>query len=86
MYLGRISYGLYAYQGIAFWLIGSRSQPKLHTLLDHLHHGRLWFQLGWLIVALTFNILIATVSFELFERRILRLKEKFATVKSRPGG
>jgi peptidoglycan/LPS O-acetylase OafA/YrhL len=74
-YLGKISYGLYAFHMFAMYLA------------DRLigGHARNWgklFVFWGLGMALT--IALAAVSYHLFESRLLALKDRFAYVKSRP--
>lgn len=74
-YLGKISYGLYAFHMFAMYLA------------DRLigGHARNWgklFVFWGLGMALT--IALAAVSYHLFESRFLALKDRFAYVKSRP--
>lgn len=70
-YLGKISYGLYVFHflGIAVGeKVGSR------------------FAAGWafqVCASFLVTVLLSVVSFELFERRFLRLKRRFETVRTR---
>jgi peptidoglycan/LPS O-acetylase OafA/YrhL len=54
--------------------------------LGPLHHGQLWFVIAFEVVALALTVLIAVASYHFFEKPILRIKERFALIPSRPGG
>lgn len=71
-YLGKISYGLYAYHGAVLFLL-DRIVP---------HGSR--FKLIMIPVKFLVTILAASLSYAFLETPILRLKERFAFVKSRP--
>ena len=73
-YLGKISYGLYVFHGIALYL-GVYLLGGVHTLKAFIAY---W----WIGLALT--VAMAAVSYKYFESPFLRLKERFARVKSRP--
>jgi peptidoglycan/LPS O-acetylase OafA/YrhL len=71
VYLGRISYGLYIFQGISL-VVGERFvQP-------HLKGGL------WLPISLGMTVLLAIPSYEFFEKPFLKLKHRFEFVHSRP--
>jgi peptidoglycan/LPS O-acetylase OafA/YrhL len=76
VYLGKISYGLYVYHMLGFFLTGK------FLVRGHLNHFR------WLVVrqsiALTITILLASVSYALIEKPFLNLKKRFELVRSRP--
>jgi peptidoglycan/LPS O-acetylase OafA/YrhL len=69
VYLGKISYGLYVFHELIFWTVFDR----LHCQ----HKG-----LGTLFV-LAATIGIAAMSYEFFEKPILRLKNRFETIQTR---
>ena len=75
IYLGKISYGLYVYHVLALLLVGLALGGKAGTLARFLVY---WFG------GLTLTIVLASASYRWLESPFLRLKEKFATVKSRP--
>ena len=75
IYLGKISYGLYVYHVLALRLIGLALGGKAGTPARFLFY---WF--GGLIL----TIVLASASYRWLESPFLRLKEKFATVRSRP--
>ena len=86
VYLGRISYGLYAYHAFVLWLMSDRVNAWLQLHVGRLHHGQLWFLLAFEVAALLLIIVISVASYHLFESPILRVKERFALIPSRPGG
>jgi len=73
-YLGKISYGLYVFHGIALYLAV--------YLLGGVHTLKAFIAYWWLGLGLT--LAMAAVSYKYFESPFLRLKERFARVKSRP--
>lgn len=70
VYLGRISYGLYALHVLAIHL-----SRRLHVAAPA----------EWL-AALALTVVLAALSYHLYEQRFLRLKLRFTHVASRPGG
>jgi len=86
VYLGRISYGLYAYHALVLWLMSQRATAWLQLRLGRLHHGQLWFVISFEVVAFMLIVLISVASYHFFEKPILRIKERFALIPSRPGG
>lgn len=78
-YLGKISYGLYIYQGI-----GMLSGYWLSALLDITSRRLLVFPLSVLGFGLIVTILIASISYQVIEKPFLKLKHKFSLVISRP--
>jgi peptidoglycan/LPS O-acetylase OafA/YrhL len=74
-YLGKISYGLYVFHGIALYLV-------VHIFGGYVHTLRQFIAYWWLSLALT--TAMSAVSYRFFESPFLRLKERFARVKSRP--
>jgi peptidoglycan/LPS O-acetylase OafA/YrhL len=70
VYLGRISYGLYVFHGMALLL-------ARHLLAHRLPGGI------WLIPTFAFTVLLAVLSYEFFEKPFLKLKHRFEIVHSR---
>jgi peptidoglycan/LPS O-acetylase OafA/YrhL len=73
--LGRITYGLYLLHEIVIW---SRRRVAFRV-------G--WFpgsDLVWPVVTLTLTVGLAWLSYAFLERPFLRLKERWARVRSRP--
>lgn len=75
VYLGKISYGLYAYHMLALTLMGQALGGRSGTPLRFLTY---WC--GGLIITLSF----ASLSYRWLESPFLRLKEHFAVIRSRP--
>jgi peptidoglycan/LPS O-acetylase OafA/YrhL len=69
-YLGKISYGLYAYHGLVFGLVAGR-------WVYMMPQGPIRIPL-----MLTITLIVAIVSYEFYERPFLRLKNRFQTVPS----
>jgi len=73
-YLGKISYGLYVFHNLAFYF--------LSKLLGHYPHTMREFAV-FCSLGLALTIAMAAFSYRFFESPFLRLKERFALVKSR---
>ena len=77
-YLGKISYGLYVYHKLGIYL-------AYRVVNQHIEPEReLAYPAAGLLLALLITVIISTVSYEAFEKFFLRMKERFAVVKSRP--
>ena len=74
VYLGKISYGLYAYHLLALLLVGSMVQHQSGMAAAALR----------MFAGLALTILIAAASYRWLESPFLRLKEKFSRISSRP--
>jgi peptidoglycan/LPS O-acetylase OafA/YrhL len=74
-YLGKISYGLYVFHGMALYLC-------VYLLGGYAHTLKAFIVYWWL--GLTLTVAMAALSYKYFESPFLRLKERFARVKSRP--
>jgi peptidoglycan/LPS O-acetylase OafA/YrhL len=82
VYLGRISFGLYLFHELVYFLIFSTGAAWLTRLSQSLHLA------GWrdgLGTALAFclTVLVAHTSYQLYEKPFLRLKSRFTIVPSR---
>ena len=82
-YFGRISYGLYLFHSLVFFLIFEKCGALLLSL-DPVskQHPFLWNEGGTLLV-LVCSLFIAHLSFRYFERPFLALKKRFTLVWSR---
>ncbi|MDW5266387.1 MULTISPECIES: acyltransferase [Acidobacteriaceae] len=82
IYLGRISYGLYLFHELVYTLIFHTWNAQLTRLSEFLHLGQ-WR--GGVGTAIAFGavVLIAHLSYQLYERPFLRLKKRFTFVPSR---
>jgi peptidoglycan/LPS O-acetylase OafA/YrhL len=78
VWLGKLCYGLYIYH-----LIGINIGKKLQKSL-HLSPGS---EITWIftfIIALAVTVLLSYFSYNFFEKKFLKLKNKFTIVQSRP--
>lgn len=72
-YLGRISYGIYMYGNIILLIMIKKiSQPYNFKNLALLY-----------LIAFSLSIIIPIISYELFEKHFLKLKNRFALIKTR---
>jgi peptidoglycan/LPS O-acetylase OafA/YrhL len=78
VFLGTYSYGLYVYHHfISYYLIANRTDLELARWLgSHLAAVALQATLG-----VAASLAVAYLSYELFEKRFLRLKRRFETAK-----
>ena len=78
IFLGTYSYGLYVYHHfISYYLVTNRTDLELERWLgSHLAAVALQAVLG-----ISASLAVAYLSYELFEKRFLRLKRRFATAK-----
>jgi len=74
-YLGKISYGLYVFHDLALYL-------SLKVFGGFVHNLRAF--VGYWCVGLSLTLCMAALSYQFFESPFLRLKERYARVKSRP--
>lgn len=72
-YLGKISYGIYMFHNIAVIIV-----IKEILINNHVYNPFIFA-----LVYITFVIVVSIISFELFEKWFLRLKERFAVVPTR---
>ena len=82
IYLGRISYGLYLFHQLVYTLVFHVWKARLVWLSEVLHLRNWAGGLGTFIVFAT-TILLAHLSYTLYERPFLRLKRRFTFVPSR---
>jgi peptidoglycan/LPS O-acetylase OafA/YrhL len=80
-YLGKISYGLYIFHGVALHLL----EYAVHSF-RFAQQGRSYFVFGAIgdVLALPLTITMAALSYKYLESPFLRLKGRFEFVKSRP--
>jgi peptidoglycan/LPS O-acetylase OafA/YrhL len=73
-FLGKYSYGLYVFHGIiGFAFLETQLQPRL-TAVAGSHLGAVLLQA---VLGVSLSLMIAVASFELYEKRFLRLKRYF---------
>lgn len=82
VYLGRISYGLYLFHALVYFLIFHVWKVWLTRLSDMLHLSAWQGGVGT-VLAFCFTVLIAHLSYNFYERPFLRLKRHFTFVPSR---
>ncbi len=81
--LGKYSYGLYVYHGIlAQHMHQLHVQEKLASLLGGHSRG----MIAYALVGASVSLLVAALSYELFERRFLALKQFFESRRTQPAG
>jgi peptidoglycan/LPS O-acetylase OafA/YrhL len=71
-YLGKISFGIYMYHNIFFPVI-------IQKIVWRFHLEGFW--IFW-IIYIPMVLIISIISYEFFEKHVLRLKDKFAVVKT----
>ncbi|MBN9615214.1 MAG: hypothetical protein BGO25_03100 [Acidobacteriales bacterium 59-55] len=82
VYLGRISYGLYVFHELVYYLVFHLGKTWLTRFCELLR------LIGWrggvgTILSFLFTILVAHLSYQFYERPFLRLKRRFTIVPSR---
>ena len=82
LYLGRISYGLYLFHELVYFLIFSTGGVWL-TRLTHALHLAGWRNGVGTAFAFCLTVLVAHTSYQLYEKPFLRLKKRFTIVPSR---
>ena len=82
IYLGRISYGLYLIHELVYTLTFHTWKEKLHLLSEFLHVPG-WSGAIGTIIAFAATVLVAHLSYQLYEKPFLRLKQRFTFVPSR---
>ena len=82
VFLGKISYGLYVFHNIGIGI-----QYLWIQFLHNQYPGTTPIVTSWPIkfaTSLLFTIILATISYFLYEKHFLKLKERFTTIASRP--
>jgi len=74
VYLGKISYGLYLFHMFWIWLL--TEQGRMPVLRSHPYRGY--------VLAFALTIMSASLSYHFFERPILKFKQRFETIRTRP--
>lgn len=82
-YLGRCCFGIYLWGNILLQLIIykiflAENKPVTDWLINHIGFGKTY----WLIV-LSFSLIVPIISYELIEKPFMKLKSRFAIVKTR---
>jgi peptidoglycan/LPS O-acetylase OafA/YrhL len=82
VYLGRISYGLYVFHELVYYLVFRLGKVWLARLCEMLHLTD-WRSGVGTIVSFVITIVVAHLSYQFYERPFLRLKRRFTIVPSR---
>ena len=73
LYLGKVSYGIYMYGNILVLVVIKKFMPLFS-------HANIYY---YFLVIFILSLLIPVISYELLEKPFLRLKQRFALVKTR---
>jgi peptidoglycan/LPS O-acetylase OafA/YrhL len=84
IYLGRISYGLYIFHSLVFYLLLDEGRPSLLRAMSALRLSHSHLPVLATALVLTVTIALAALSYRCFEMPFLRLKQRFTYVRSRP--
>ncbi|SDP60130.1 Peptidoglycan/LPS O-acetylase OafA/YrhL, contains acyltransferase and SGNH-hydrolase domains [Mucilaginibacter sp. OK268] len=82
VYLGRISYGLYVFHITIFYLVYHIFEGKLDAFSKLIGMQEWKNEIGFLI-AFIITVMIATLSYNFFEKPFLKLKRRFTIILSR---
>jgi peptidoglycan/LPS O-acetylase OafA/YrhL len=82
VYLGRISYGLYALHITTYWFIYHVWKEPIRALLASAGLDAWYAEIGFAL-AFAMTVLMASASYRWFERPFLRLKRRFTFIPSR---
>ena len=77
-YLGKISYGLYVYQGLGIYI-----SSKIISAFVSSDRGIIYPAL-LITSSLIITIVIASISYQFLEKTFLRIKDRFTLINSRP--
>ncbi len=83
-YLGRISYGLYIFHSVVFYLVFEPADHWMPRSLVALHLPASIVPAVGTTLVLIISIASAGLSYRYFEKPFLKLKERFTFVRSRP--
>ena len=82
-YLGRISYGLYLFHSLMFFLVFEQWKGVLNRLTALLRLSEAGRNMLGTILVLCLSIVVAHLSYRYFESFFLRLKRRFTLVQAR---
>ncbi len=83
VYLGRISYGLYLFHSLIFFLTFEKALPYLRRLCPGIALPESIRDHVWTLVVLALTIAASSLSFHYFERPFLRLNKRFTFIAAR---
>ncbi|MFW5767941.1 MAG: hypothetical protein ACOCXO_06190, partial [Bacteroidota bacterium] len=72
-YFGKISYGIYMYGNILLLIVMKKMMMKWG--IDNMYI--------YMLLLVSLSLIIPAISYELFEKPILRFKRRFAVIKTR---
>lgn len=84
IYMGRISFGLYVYHSLVYYLVFHYPASWLWNPGVFTAWWRIYPVWGYILVVFAISTLLAHLSYQYYERPFLHLKEKFAVIPSRP--
>ncbi|MGI8771129.1 MAG: acyltransferase family protein [Acidobacteriaceae bacterium] len=84
IYLGRISYGLYIFHSLLFYLLLDQGRPSLLRAMSAVGLSHSHLPVLGTVLVLAVTIALAALSYRYFEMPFLRLKQRFTYVRSRP--
>jgi peptidoglycan/LPS O-acetylase OafA/YrhL len=82
-YLGRISYGLYLFHSLMFFLVFGQAKAMLNRLAALLRLSQAGRNTLGTILVLCLSIVVAHLSYRYFESFFLKLKRRFTLVQAR---
>jgi peptidoglycan/LPS O-acetylase OafA/YrhL len=82
-YLGRISYGLYVVHSLVLFVVFAKAAPYMHRRFAGGHLPEAIADCLAAVVVLALSIGLAHLSFQYFERPILRFKKRFTFIPAR---
>jgi len=82
-YFGRISYGLYLFHSLVFFLVFEKAKPVLNQLAALLHLNLILRNALGTVLVLGLSLIVAHLSYRYFEAFFLSMKRKFTFVPAR---
>jgi len=82
-YFGRISYGLYLFHSLVFFLVFEKAGPYFDRLMPEVHLPAMLRNALGTVTVLVLSLVLAHLSFVYFEAFFLRLKQRFTFVRAR---
>jgi len=85
-YLGHISFGLYLFHSLMFFLVFKMAIPRFGAAFPGLNAPDIVRDGSGTVAVMALSILVAHLSYQYFERPFLRVKQKFTFVAAREDG